>query len=64
MGLEMKLICEKCGEVGLEEAYICVHECTFCSSCTDEMANICPNCHGELVRRPKQAASCPVGGQL
>ncbi|WP_226672147.1 DUF1272 domain-containing protein [Rossellomorea aquimaris] len=63
MGLEMKSACEKCEEPVHEEAYICVHECTFCSSCTDKMANICPNCHGELVRRPKHAASCPVGGR-
>ncbi|WP_235715062.1 DUF1272 domain-containing protein [Halalkalibacter akibai] len=34
-------------------AYICTHECTFCEPCTEKMSHICPNCGGELVRRPK-----------
>lgn len=60
MGLEMKDICEKCGENVDTEAYICVHECTFCRDCTLTMLNICPNCHGELVKRPSPAGSCPI----
>ncbi|NMH69409.1 DUF1272 domain-containing protein [Bacillus sp. RO3] len=60
MGLKMKSRCERCEQKLQDEAFICVHECTFCSRCADEMAHICPNCHGELVRRPKHAAACPV----
>ncbi|MFZ3198466.1 MAG: DUF1272 domain-containing protein, partial [Bacillus mycoides] len=28
--------------------------CTFCAPCTEERPNVCPNCGGELVRRPKK----------
>jgi len=35
-------------------AFICSYECTFCEKCTDSMHNTCPNCGGELVRRPKR----------
>jgi hypothetical protein len=32
---------------------ICSFECTFCSVCAREVLNgKCPNCGGELVRRP------------
>nr|WP_231620198.1 DUF1272 domain-containing protein [Fictibacillus sp. 26RED30] len=61
--LEMRMQCEKCS-VELHEksdAYICVHECTYCPTCTTEMNHICMNCSGELVRRPKagsQIISC------
>jgi uncharacterized protein len=54
MPLEMRTACEKCGS-GLTEhdlAYICSYECTFCAACTEAMAAVCPNCGGELVRRP------------
>lgn len=60
MGLEMRSTCEKCAKNIQEEAYICVHECTFCDTCTEEMFHICPNCSGELVRRPKHAALCTL----
>ena len=54
MALEMRKKCERCNSLLSENstAYICVHECTFCKPCTEEMNNICPNCGGELVRRP------------
>lgn len=58
MALEMKACCEKC-ESPLEMdklAYICSYECTFCHTCSDEMNATCPNCRGELVRRPKREA--------
>ncbi len=58
MALEMKQDCEKC-ETGLRpdgEAWICSYECTFCGPCTMDMARVCPNCGGELVRRPKRTA--------
>ncbi|MEE8370899.1 MAG: DUF1272 domain-containing protein [Sphingomonadales bacterium] len=56
--LEMKPKCETC-EAFLEEeseAYICSYECTFCKACTEGThAFTCPNCGGELVRRPRRA---------
>ena len=42
------------------DARICTFECTFCSSCADDkLHGICPNCGGELVRRP-----CRPAGKL
>jgi uncharacterized protein len=39
------------------EARICSFECTFCASCADGvLGGICPNCGGELVRRPIRPA--------
>jgi hypothetical protein len=54
MALEMKKECEKCSAklAPQDEAYICSYECTFCKPCTDQMQSICPNCGGELLRRP------------
>lgn len=35
------------------EAVICSFECTFCRTCADTVLGArCPNCGGELVRRP------------
>lgn len=56
MALEMRETCEKC-DAGLAheaEAYICSYECTFCKACAEAMAGICPNCGGELLRRPRR----------
>jgi hypothetical protein len=40
------------------EARICTFECTFCSDCAEtRLGNICPNCGGELVRRPRRPAA-------
>lgn len=40
------------------EARICTFECTFCADCaTGKLGNICPNCGGELVTRPRRPAS-------
>ncbi|MBD0371518.1 MAG: DUF1272 domain-containing protein [Pyrinomonadaceae bacterium] len=55
MALQLKSHCERCGQ-GIarhEKAYICVYECTFCHACTLWMGFVCPNCGGELVRRPR-----------
>ncbi|RXT03742.1 DUF1272 domain-containing protein [Ammoniphilus sp. CFH 90114] len=56
MALEMRENCERCesslGDQAL--AFICVYECTFCTPCTEEMDHTCPNCGGELVRRPRR----------
>jgi MFS family permease len=39
------------------EAMICSYECTFCQRCAVELfAGRCPNCGGELVRRPVRPA--------
>jgi hypothetical protein len=56
MALIMKSECEKCGRAldPQEEAYICTYECTFCRECTEAMVAVCPNCGGELVRRPRK----------
>lgn len=56
MSLAMKSQCEKCG-AELQpngEAYICTYECTFCGDCTEAANHVCPNCSGELVRRPRK----------
>ena len=55
MALEVKTVCEKC-EAPLPVdgvAFICIYECTFCQRCVEQMKSICPNCGGELVRRPR-----------
>ncbi|HEY5107504.1 MAG TPA: DUF1272 domain-containing protein [Caulobacteraceae bacterium] len=40
-----------------EQAMICTFECTFCADCAAErFAGQCPNCGGELVRRPIRPA--------
>jgi hypothetical protein len=51
--------CERCGAdlPADAEAMICVYECTFCPACTQAMAGVCPNCGGELVRRPRAQSS-------
>ena len=39
------------------EARICSFECTFCSDCAvSVLGGTCPNCGGELVRRPIRPA--------
>lgn len=57
--LEMKPACEKCGtDLGhQDEAYICSYECTFCPDCTRATNAKCPNCGGELLRRPSRNSS-------
>jgi hypothetical protein len=56
MALEMRPACEKCGGPLPQdgEARICSYECTFCPPCADAMNQTCPNCGGELVRRPRR----------
>lgn len=59
--LQMRPNCECC-DVDLSpssgEAMICAFECTFCARCAAErFAGACPNCGGELVRRPIRPAS-------
>ncbi|MDA1265431.1 MAG: DUF1272 domain-containing protein [Planctomycetota bacterium] len=54
MSLEMRANCERCGAATPAdgEAWICSYECTWCRGCRDSCAGICPNCGGDLTRRP------------
>jgi len=58
--LELRPNCECCDcDLPPEtlEARICSFECTFCRSCAESvLAGRCPNCGGELVRRPVRPA--------
>jgi hypothetical protein len=59
--MQLRPNCECC-DVDLpgdsDAAYICSFECTFCARCAQEtLAGKCPNCGGELVRRPRRAAA-------
>jgi hypothetical protein len=56
MPLEMRANCERCRRPLPHDAhaFICSFECTFCAVCAVEMREICPNCGGELVRRPRR----------
>ncbi|WP_370399836.1 DUF1272 domain-containing protein [Sulfitobacter sp. JB4-11] len=54
--LTLKPNCECC-DVDLppdsRDARTCSFECTFCKSCAEtRFGNTCPNCGGELLRRP------------
>ncbi|MFC9892976.1 DUF1272 domain-containing protein [Nocardia sp. NPDC127579] len=58
MALEMRSDCERC-TTGVDAggvAWICSYECTFCDECAAAMQRVCPNCGGELVRRPRRVA--------
>lgn len=54
--LELRPSCECCDKdlpPDSVEAMICSFECTFCQSCAQTiLRGRCPNCGGELVRRP------------
>lgn len=39
------------------DARICTFECTFCSTCVEEVLHgVCPNCGGDFARRPIRPA--------
>ena len=59
MALEMRGECERCRQqLGHEDvAFVCSLECTFCGECAEVLTLICPNCAGELSRRPRRRAS-------
>ncbi|MFF8292360.1 DUF1272 domain-containing protein [Streptomyces sp. NPDC016309] len=61
MALEMRGTCERCGTPlsTTGTAYICSYECTFCQACTTAMTHACPNCGGNLVRRPVREEPAP-----
>lgn len=59
--LELRPNCECCDKDLPPEtsgARICSFECTFCADCAEgPLAQHCPNCGGELVRRPIRPAA-------
>lgn len=59
--LEPRPNCECCDQdlpPESPEAYICSFECTFCIDCVSQrLDGHCPNCGGELVRRPIRPAA-------
>ncbi|PWV58885.1 DUF1272 domain-containing protein [Plasticicumulans acidivorans] len=56
--LELRPNCECCDRdlpPDAEDALICSFECTFCADCAEQVLHgVCPNCGGELVRRPRR----------
>ena len=54
--LDLRPNCECCDrELAPDslDARICSYACTFCAACAEErLGGTCPNCFGELVRRP------------
>jgi len=55
--LALKPNCECCDKdlpADAPDAMICSFECTFCADCQSSRLKdgLCPNCGGELVRRP------------
>ena len=58
--LELRPNCECCDRdlpPAARDAVICTFECTFCARCaSDVLGGVCPNCGGELVRRPIRPA--------
>jgi hypothetical protein len=54
--LELRPTCENCNTAlppDSPEARICSYECTFCSTCVDDvLENVCPNCGGGFAPRP------------
>jgi hypothetical protein len=69
--LQLRPNCECCDRdlpAASPEAMICSFECTFCSACAREvLQGKCPNCGGELVRRPIRPAAAltkyPASGE-
>lgn len=59
--LELRPNCECCDRdlpADTTEAMICTFECTYCADCaTRVLKGRCPNCTGELVRRPVRPAA-------
>jgi hypothetical protein len=59
--LELRPNCECCDKdlpPQADDAMICTYECTFCRDCAKgRLSSRCPNCGGELVRRPIRPAN-------
>jgi uncharacterized protein len=58
--LDLRPNCECCDRdlpPDSRDARMCTYECTFCADCAEtKLQGICPNCSGELVRRPIRPA--------
>ena len=56
--LELKPNCKRCGKELLKEsteAFICSHECAYCSERAErELYFTCPDCQGNLCPRPSR----------
>jgi len=54
--LEIRPSCECCDRdlaPTSTDVLICTYECTWCRDCAENVLHgVCPNCGGELVRRP------------
>jgi uncharacterized protein len=59
--LELRPNCECCdGDLPPEspDALICTYECTWCRDCVENtLGGVCPNCGGNLERRPIRPAA-------
>ncbi|MFT4124259.1 MAG: DUF1272 domain-containing protein [Microbacteriaceae bacterium] len=59
--LQIRPNCECCDRdlaADARDVYICSYECTWCSDCVARFpGGACPNCGGELVRRPVRPAA-------
>jgi len=58
--LELRPNCECCDrdlDPASPDVLICTFECTWCRDCAENVLHgVCPNCGGELVRRPVRPA--------
>jgi len=58
--LELRPNCECCDrdlDPASPDVFICTYECTWCRDCAENVLHgSCPNCGGELVRRPVRPA--------
>ncbi len=59
--LEMRPNCECCDRdvaATARDVFVCSFECTFCAGCAQGvLGGVCPNCKGELVRRPTRVGT-------
>jgi ribosomal protein S18 acetylase RimI-like enzyme len=58
--MEFRSDCLRCHGALTDDgpAYHCAQDCTYCASCARTIRFVCPNCGGEVVRRPHRA---PLG---
>jgi GNAT superfamily N-acetyltransferase len=61
--MEFRPECGRCHDTltNAGRAYFCAFECTYCATCARTLRFICPNCSGELVRRPRQGTAPKPG---
>jgi len=67
MALEMRERCQRCAwplQAEDAAAYICSYESTFCATCANALNGVCPDCNGELVRRPRRVRKTEKGGKV